>query len=226
MELDQLDLIKALIKLSGKTARQIAEACAVSESNFSAFMRGLRPFPEIKQPLLMLALGIDGHGLLKQTPHVWHVGSDLAPLQIAVQHLFPNGAAIEGLWRAGGGVWDIRRTFDNVLFAVSDGTSRVIINRSGIGFLMALDPPPITPDTVPGFKWQAEKPGAATMIQIAEDRYAAWTKAEISNDEFDAAFLSKSNVVTWQQIQDYALGCGMTTNEVLQVLMTKNGADK
>lgn len=223
MKLEQLELIKALIKLSGKTARQIAEACAVSESNFSAFMRGLRPFPETKQPLLMLALGIDGHGLLKQTPHVWHVGSDLAPLKIAVKHLLPNGAAIEGLWRVGGGVWDIRRTFDNVLFAVSDGTSRVIINRAGISFLMALNPLPITPETVLGFKWQAEKPSADTMIQIAEDRYAAWTKGEISNDEFDAAFLGKSNAVTWQQIQEYALGCGMTTNEVLQVLMTIHG---
>lgn len=226
MELDQLELIKALIKLSGKTARQIAEACAVSESNFSAFMRGLRPFPETKQPLLMLALGIDGHGLLKQTPHVWHVGSDLESLQMAVKHLLPNGAAIEGLWRAGGGVWDIRRTFDNVLFAVSDGTSRVIINRSGIGFLMALNPPPITPETIPGFKWQADKQGADTMIQIAADSYAAWTKGEISNEEFDAAFLGKSNAVTWQQIQDYAQGSGMTTNEVLQVLMTIHGAGK
>jgi transcriptional regulator with XRE-family HTH domain len=226
MELEQLDLIKALIKLSGKTARQIAEACAVSESNFSAFMRDVRPFPEAKQPLLMLALGIDGHGLLKQTPHVWYVSQDLSPLQMAVKHLFPRGAEIEGLWRAGGGVWDIRRTFDNVLFAVSDGTSRIVINRSGIGFFMALDPSPITPDTVPGFKWQAVKPSADTMIQIAEDRYAAWVKAEISNDEFDAAFLGKSNAVTWQQIQEYALGCGMTTNEVLQVLMTRQGAGK
>ena len=226
MELDQLELIKALIKLSGKTARQIAEACAVSESNFSAFMRGLRPFPESKQPLMMLALGIDGHGLLKQTPHIWHVGQDITPLQIAVKRLFRNGATIEGLWRAGGGVWDIRRTFDNVLFAVSDGTSRVIINRNGIGFFMALDPSPIAPDTVPGFKWQAEKPSAETMIQIAEDRYAAWTKGEISNDEFDAAFLGKSNAVTWQQIQDYAQGSGMTTNEVLQMLMTRHGLGK
>ena len=225
MELEQLDLIKALIKLSGKTARQIAETCAMSESNFSAFMRGLRPFPEIKQPLLMLALGIDGYGLLKRMPHVWHVGADLAPLQIAVQHLFPNGAAIEGIWRAGGGVWDIRRTFDNVLFAVSDGQSRVIINRSGISFLMALNPPPITPEIIAGFKWQADKPGADTMIQIAEDRYAAWTKGDISNEEFDTAFLGKSNTATWQQIQDYAEGCGMTTNEVLEVLM-QSRADK
>jgi hypothetical protein len=224
MALDQLELIKALIKLSGKTARQIAEACAVSESNFSAFLRDVRPFPEIKQPLLMLALGIDGHGLLKQTPHVWHVGSDLAPLKIAVQHLFPNGAAIEGLWRAGGGIWDMRRTFDNVLFAVSDGTSRIIINRSGIGFLMALNPSPITPETIPGFKWQADKPGADTMIQIAEERYAVWSKAEISNEEFDAAFLGESSTVTWQQIQNYAEGCGMTAKEVLQVLVTRQGA--
>lgn len=222
----ELELIKALIKLSGKTARQIAQECAVSESNFSAYLRGLRSFPEIKQPLLMLALGVDGHGLLKQSPHVWHVGQDLTPLQIAVQHLFPHGATIEGLWRAGGGVWDMRRTFDNVLFAVSDGTSRVIINRSGISFLMALNPPPITPETIHGFKWQAENPGADTMIQIAEGRYAAWTKGEISNDEFDEAFLGKSNAVTWQQIQDYAQGNGMTTNEVLQVLMTSRSAGK
>jgi hypothetical protein len=224
MALDQLELIKALIKLSGKTARQIAETCAVSESNFSAFIRGVRPFPEIKQPLLMLALGIDGHGLLKKTPHVWHVGSDLASLQIAVKYLFPHGATIEGLWRAGVGVWDIRRTFDNVLFAVSDGTSRVVINRSGISFLMALNPPPITPETIPGFKWQADKPGADTMIQIAEERYADWSKGEISNEEFDATFLGESVTVTWQQIQDYAQGCGMTTKEVLQVLVTRQGA--
>jgi hypothetical protein len=154
------------------------------------------------------------------------VGSDLESLQMAVKHLLPNGASIEGIWRAGGGVWDMRRTFDNVLFAVSDGTSRVIINRSGISFLMALNPPPITPDTIPGFKWQAESPGADTMIQIAEDRYAAWAKGDISNDEFDAAFLGKSNTVTWQQIQDYAQGNGMTTNEVLQVLMTSRSAGK
>ena len=226
MELEQLDLIKALIKLSVKTARQIAEACAVSESNISAFMRDVRPFPEVKLPLLMLTLGIDGHGLLKQKPQVWYVGSDLAPLQIAVKHLFPRGAEIEGLWRAGGGVWDIRRTFDNVLFAVSDGSSRVIINRAGIGFFMALNPPPITPETVLGFRWQAEKPGADTMMQIAEDRYALWTKGEISNDEFDAAFLGKSNAVTWQQIHAYAEGCGMTTNEVLKTLMQPRADQK
>jgi hypothetical protein len=64
------------------------------------------------------------------------------------------------------------------------------------------------------------------MIQIAEDRYAAWTKGEISNDEFDAAFLGKSNAVTWQQIHEYAEGCGMTTNEVLKTLMQPRADQK
>lgn len=224
MESDQFALIRSLVKLTGKTARQIAQECAVSESNFSAFMRGVRPFPEIKQPLLMLTLGIDGHGLLKHKPHFWHVGQDLEDLKIAVQHLFTHGAEIEGLWRAGGGIWDIRRTFDNVLFAVSDGDSRVIISRSGIGFLMALNPPPITPETVPGIRWQAANSGANTIIQIAEQRYEAWAKAEISNEEFDAAFHRESSTVSWQNIQDYAKGCGMTAHDVLQVLMSSQQA--
>ena len=110
MELPQLELIQALVKMSGKTSRQISNACAVSETNFSAYLRGSRPFPASKQPLLMLELGIDGDGLLKKKPILWSIGQDLAPLQIAVHYLFPKGADIEGIWREGGGVWDIKRT--------------------------------------------------------------------------------------------------------------------
>lgn len=224
MELPQLELIQALVKLSGKSSRQISNACAVSESNFSAYLRGTRPFPANKQQLLMLELGIDSDGLLTQRPILWHVGKDLDALQIAVRHLFPKGADIEGVWRTGSGVWDIRRTFDNVLFAVSDGLSRVIINRSGIGFLMALNPSPITPETITGFKWQVDHPSAETMIQIHDHRYSAWTLADISNEEFDTAFLHQSSDVTWKEIQDYAEGCGMTTNEVLSTLMQQQTA--
>jgi hypothetical protein len=225
MKLPQLELIQALVKLSGKKSRQIALACSVSEANFCSYLRGMRTFPAYKQQLLMYELGIDGDGLLKQKPILWHVGKDLDSLQIAVRHLFPRGADIEGIWRTGGGVWDIKRTFDNVLFAVSDGQSRVIINRSGVGFFMAIHPSPITPETVPGLKWQADNPSAETMIQIHDHRYSAWTLADISNKEFDAAFLHQSSEVTWQEIQEYAESCGMTTNEVLEVLMQQR-ADK
>ena len=219
MKEEPIELTRALVKLSDRARCQIAASCGVSESNFSAFMRGVRPFPTVKQQSLMSTLGLDGNGLLKQKVHLWNVGQDIVPLQIAVSHLFPNGAQIEGIWRAGGGIWDVRRSFDNVLIAVTDGSARVIINRSGIGFVMALNPVPITPKTVHGFKWKSKNIGAEAMIQIEESRYQSWAKGEICNEEFDAAFNGKSDIVTWEQVKEFANQDGMTPNEVLSILM-------
>lgn len=219
MKEESIELTRALVKLSARARCQIAASCEVSESNFSGFMRGVRPFPAVKQQSLMSTLGLDGNGLLKQKVHLWHVGQDISPLQIAVSHLFQNGAQIEGIWRTGGGKWDMRRAFDNVLFGVTDGGSRVIINRSGIGFMTTLNALPISPETIPGFTWKSKSSGDKAMIKIEDNRYQCWIKGEISNEEFDKAFNGKSDIVSWEDIKDFAQQRKMTTGDVLNILM-------
>ncbi len=222
---EHLALVKALINLSGRSSRKIAIECGVVYTNFSSALRGVRSFPEAKWPLFMSILGMEGNQLSSNKVHFWQVGADIEPLQVAVAQLFPNGVKIEGVWRSGGGIWDIKRAMDNVLFVLTDGVHRVLVKRSGVGFMLHHNPLPISPDTIPQLTWRTNNPSADSMLAISNDDYANWDQGMISIEEFDAVWQQSQfkEVADWKQVIAYAEYNKLSPQQVLDILKTTQG---
>lgn len=218
-----LELVRSMISLSGKSARQHSIDCGVVYTNFSAALRGNRSFPEDKWPVLLAQLGIPNLQLDAERVAFWQVGADLAPLKLAMKSFFPHGAKFEGVWRAGGGVWDMRRVMDNVLFAITDSKYRVILKRGGAGFMVHLNPDPVTPETVPQLSWRTGKPSVESMISIQDDQYEKWTLGDITPSEFDAAWYEGHQAVSWEQVTAYALERNLSPEQVLAILKSFKG---
>ena len=222
---EHLALARALLQLSGKTSREVAAECDVTYTNFSSALRGVRSFPETKWPLLMLILGIDRNELEATKVHFWQVGADIEPLQVAIGLLFPNGAQIEGVRRSGGGVWDMRRAMDDVLFALTDGIHRVLIKRTGVGFMLRLNPLPISPETIPQLQLRMGKATQDTMLNIPVTDYGHWDQGNISIEAFDTIWNDSASVatVTWNEVMVYAQRQQITPDQVLDILKSARG---
>ena len=122
-----MTLIKALINLSPKTTREIAQQIDMMQPNLMSALSGSRSLPKNKVAPLLEILGIpNGEPAFNQV-HFWVVGQDLAPLQYAVNQFFPEGAQIGGLWRQGGGVWDLSRALDQQMFVIYDQRRWVVV---------------------------------------------------------------------------------------------------
>ncbi len=217
---EHLALVRALLHLSGKTSRQVAIECGVVYTNFSSAIRGVRSFPEVKWPLLMSILGMEGNQLNTNKVHFWQVGADIDSLQVAIAQLFPHGVNIEGVWRSGGGIWDMKRVMDNVLFALTDGVHRVLVKRSGVGFMLHHNPLPISPETIPQLTWRTSQPSANSMLAISNHDYANWDQGEISIEAFDVVWQQSQSgeTVYWEQVIAYAERNKLSPQQVLDIL--------
>lgn len=214
----QLELLRALIKLSGRSARQHAMECGVTYTNFSAALRGKRSFPEAKWPILLLQLGIPGMALDTDKVHCWKIGADLESLKVATAHLFPAGAFLEGVWREGGGAWDMRRVMDSAIFAISDGKCRILLKRTGVGFLLHLNPEPVTPDTIPQLHWRTGHADIQTLISLPGENYGKWELGQITVEEFDTAWQSQKIAPTWEQVIAFAQASQLSPKVVMDIL--------
>lgn len=220
-----LELINALVRLHPGGIRAVAAICAMEESNLSSALSGRRPVPKAKQPILLEALGSDGQQLTHDRVLFWTVGGDLAPLQTVISLCFPDGAELTGLWREGGGAWDMRRVLDNILLAIRDGKHRVVVKRTGISHLLSIAQP-IGPETVKGLYWRHGKVGTDTMLAVPRERYGAWSSGEkISLREFDQVMTSgdASKPVTWNQVRQVADQHSLTPQDVIDLIRQSKG---
>lgn len=219
-ENQHLALVRALISLSGRSSRNIAIECGVVYTNFSSALRGVRSFPEAKWPLLISILGMEGSQLNKNKVHFWQAGADIAPLKVAIEQLFPHGIMIEGAWREGGGVWDMKRALDNVIFALTDNVHRLIIKRSGVGFMLHHNPLPISPDAIPQLEWRSGSPSAESMLFISNKDYTNWDKGMVSIEAFDEVWQQSplKETVNWDEVIGYAQKLKLSPQHVLDIL--------
>ena len=217
---EHLALARALLHLSGKTSRQVATETGVAFTNFSAALRGVRSFPQDKWPLLMQILGMDANQLQKDKVHFWQVGAEIEQLQVAIGLLFPHGIKIEGVCRAGGGIWDMRRVMDDVLFALTDGIHRVLVKRSGVGFMLRMNPLPISPVTIPQLQLRTGESTQDSMLKVAVEEYSNWDQGNLSIETFDAVWQQSQvrEITDWEQVIAYAEVSNLSPQQVLDIL--------
>lgn len=179
-------VIQALVVMSPRTQRNLAQKIGMDPGNFSTALKGVRPIPDAPLQRLLAELGIDDRGMLRpDRVHLWHLGARVEPLRVAAEYLFPEGGNYAGLWRAGGGRLDIRRFQDSALVAITDGEARVVLRSVGIG--MYLDPDPVNSTTVPALRHRLLPRGGETrMLSIPTGRFREWELGRITPDEFDA----------------------------------------
>ncbi len=212
-----MELVKALISLSPKTTREIAQWIDIKQPNMMSALSGSRPLPKNKVAPLLVLLGIPyGEPALNKV-HFWVVGLDLAPLQYAISHFFTKGAQIGGLWRQGGGVWDLSRALDQQMYVIYDDRCRVIVKRTGLGTLLPTAKA-IGPETIPGLKWRGGKVGAEAMLTIPSDKYQQWSQDEDISLEELLGVIGADSGVGWQEVVHMMIDLGITPSIAFEII--------
>ena len=178
-------VVRALVAMSTRKQKDLAAAISMDPGNFSAAMKGTKAIPEHQLPTLLKVLGLDAEDRLPAgRVQLWELGAHVEPLRTATDYLFPGGAVVAGVWRAGKEDIDLRRILDLPLMAISDGRSRVIVRSRGYGLLA--DPEPVTPETVPALRKRLTSKNAdKRMLAIPTSRFRAWEEGEVTVQEFD-----------------------------------------
>lgn len=218
-------LLKALINLSPKTTREIAHQIDMMQPNLMSALSGSRPLPKSKVAPLLELLGMpDGEPALNKV-HFWQVGLDLSPLQYAVSKFFPSGAQIGGLWRQGGGIWDMSRALDKQMFVIYNERCRVIVKRTGLGTFIPIAKA-IGPETVAGLKWRGGKVGAETMISIPTEKYQMWLKGNDISLESLVIAIGADSEVGWQEVLQTMVDLGISPSGAINIIQDWREAHK
>lgn len=212
-----MELVKALISMSPKTTREIAQRIDMKQPNMMSALSGSRPLPKNKVAPLLELLGIPNGEPALNKVHFWVVGLDLAPLQYAISHFFPKGAQIGGLWRQGGGVWDLSRALDQQMYVVYDDRCHVILKRTGLGTLLP-SAKAIGPETIPGLKWRGGKVGAEAMLSIPAEKYQQWSQGDDISLEELLGVIGADSGVGWQEVVHMMIGLGITPSVALGII--------
>lgn len=221
------DLVKALFKLSRKTAGEIAEYCDLQRPNLLEAVAGKRGIPPIKKDRLNEALGIVWDRPIADRIHFWTVGVDLEALKIAVASFFPAGATIAGLWREGGRMFDISHALERQQYAIYDDRTLVILMRSNFGVHHLLAKP-VGPETIPGLAWRSGKVGSDTMISLPKSVIQALVDGTYKDIDAMRQFLNCKQAVTWEDFLNYAKQHWHSPSEAMDAVLnlTSNQVDK
>lgn len=212
-----MELVKALISLSPKTTREIAQQIDMKQPNMMSALSGSRPLPKNKVAPLLELLGIPNGEPALNKVHFWVAGLDLAPLQYAISYFFPAGAQIGGLWRQGGGVWDLSRALDQQMYVIYDDRCRVIVKRTGLGTLIPTAKA-IGPETVRGLKWRGGKVGAEAMLSIPADKYQQWSQGDDISLEELLGVIDADSDVGWQEVVQMMIDLGVTPLAAMDII--------
>lgn len=217
MNVVDLKLIKVLVSLSPQTTREISARINVKQPNFMAALTGTRNFPKSTLEPLLEILGVPNNAPDFNRVHFWIAGLDLTALQYAVSKFFPNGAQIGGLWRQGGGIWDLRRALDQQMFVIYDERCLVIVKRTGLGTFMPTAKP-IGPETISGLRWRGGKVGAETMVSIPTDKYQQWSEGKDITTEEVLSAIALDSGVGWQEVIQMMIDLGITPAGAMDIV--------
>jgi len=211
-----ITLIKSLVSLSPMTTREIASRIGMQQPNLMSALSGSRDLPKSKVSPLLDLLGVPNGEPEFNRVHFWVVGMDLSSLQYAVGGFFPDGATLAGLWRQGGGVWDLSRAFDQQMFVIYDQRRWVVVKRTGLGTLMP-NAKPLGPEVVNGLNWRGGKVGADSMVSVPEGCYEKWIQGEVGMPELSQAVGALSGV-GWPEVIQMMTALGIRPAEVMDVI--------
>lgn len=211
-----MTLIKSLVSLSPKTTREIANGIGMQQPNLMSALSRSRELPKAKVSPLLDLLGMPNGEPGFNRVHFWLVGMDLSSLQYAVGKFFPDGASLAGLWRQGGGVWDLSRAFDQQMFVIYDQRRWVVVKRTGLGTLMP-NAKPIGPEAINGLNWRGGTVGADSMVSVPEGCYEKWIQGEVSLHELTHAVGTGSGV-GWQEVIQMMTALGIRPAEAMDII--------
>ncbi|MES2662913.1 MAG: hypothetical protein V4629_06390 [Pseudomonadota bacterium] len=214
-----IELVKALINLSPKTTREVADLIEMKQPNMMSALAGTRPLPKNKVAPLLELLGIPNGEPSFTKVHFWVAGVDLSPLQYAISKFFPVGALIGGLWRQGGGIWDMTRALDQQIFVIYDERCRVVVKRTGLGTFMPTAKP-IGPENIHGLKWRGKKIGAETMISIPAEKYQQWSHGDDINLEDLLKVLGADSGIGWREVVQMMIDLGITPSGAMGIIQS------
>lgn len=185
MHYAQAQLLHALMTLSTKTRKELAERIGLRAQNVANALSGDRPFPKAKLVELFRELGLTDKGqLLEDVVHLWKLGAKVQPLSVAVTALFPRGANYAGFWRAGATPLDLTRAFDQPLIGITDGRRRVLVRSEGYGLFAK--PEAVNHTTIPGLRSRlVHASNESRMIEISSTQFKVWERGDIGPSEFD-----------------------------------------
>jgi len=181
-----IEVLDALMTMSTKTRKALAEGVGLKAQNIANAFRGDRTLPKAKLAELLVELGLTQQGSLREDMvHLWKLGLKVDPLRVAVTALFPRGASYAGLWREGANPFDLHRTFDQPLIGITDGHRRVLVRTEGYGLLS--NPEPVNSATIPNLRNRlVHAKTGHPMLEIPSKRFRFWERGEIETAEFDA----------------------------------------
>lgn len=217
------EVIKALFKLSRKSALEIADHIGMLRPNLFEAMAGKRGIPESKQDKLNEALGLEGNKLAANKIHYWRVGVNLDILKTGVAACFPQGATIAGLWRQGGRMFDVTRAIERQQFALYDDRTLVILMRSNFGIYHVMAKP-IGPETIDGLQWRGGKVGSETMVSLPKSVLHALAEGTYTNVQALREYLDCTPSVTWEDFLQYAQLQWHTPQEAMDAVMAHDQA--
>ena len=114
----------------------------------------------------------------------------------------------------------MRRVMDDVLFALTDGIHRVLVKRSGVGFMLRMNPLPISPVTIPQLQLRTGESTQDSMLKVAVEEYSNWDQGNLSIETFDAVWQQSQviEITDWEQVIAYAEVSNLSPQQVLDIL--------
>jgi hypothetical protein len=218
-EVISINLLQALVQMSPYVPARIAAMSGLDRPSLLAALAGRRSLSRLKVPKLLRALGLL-HGVLDPgIVHVWVVGVDISPLQLAIEQLFPEGAVLVALLREDWRGVDVHRPYDEGLFVLSSGSVQVLVKRMGLGLELPIAPP-VNPEVLKGVIWRGGSLGGESFVTLPKEVFDKWLCADrVDMDEFSHVLRIKKPV-DWEQLTTYATSCGLTAEKLMQVVET------
>lgn len=214
--MDAATFLKSLLDLSPLSLSEVARRSSLNKGGLSVFARGRGYLGDSALERVFDVLGVSNGGLDPSRVHYWVIGADVNALRDVCKILFPSGGEIAGLWREGSEGVDLRRTADPGLWALCQGSARVVLKRKIFSGSMP-HAGLVGPETLPNFRWRGGRAGASLMVSIPSDDFDRWAKGDVAVDEFDR-LLGSNIVATWEDVRRAAGERKLTPSDVLKMI--------
>ena len=200
------NLLHAILKLNPLSISQIAEKINQHRVNLQTSLAGKRPLPKHVSDALLEISGIKNGIPDTNKVHVWKVGSNKEPLNLAIPYFFPTGAEIGAVWRSNN--LSLKKIADPLVQFIRHRKTRLVIVYKPLT-------DGISPNEFPTLHWQNNPDSKVKMVTVGE-RMDAWIAGNISTEEFDNTL--GIQVSSWDEVINAATRKGLVPDDVLDYI--------
>lgn len=200
------ELLHTILKLNPLSISQIAEKINQHRVNLQAGLAGKRSLPSYVLDALLEISGIKNDIPDTNKVHVWKVGSNKGPLNLAIPYFFPTGAEIGAVWRSNN--LSLKKIADPLVQFIRHRKTRLVIVYKTLN-------DGISPNEFPTLHWQNNPDSKVKMVTVGE-RMDAWITGNISTEEFDTTL--GIQVSSWDEVINAATRNGLDPDDVLDYI--------